>query len=158
MVKNAAELEENLHPGPRLRADELHAVVWDAGRKLWADGHMGSPLQSAGQAVEEHIAIAASEGNLRGSRLVNAYLAPGVATPASPRLRRPTTSLSAETITNRKEGLFGLGKAVVQGVRNIVSHGSHGVNEQEALESLAAMSLLCRWIDDCTLVDDEAKA
>ncbi len=39
------------------------------------------------------------------------------------------------------------GRGCMMRVRNLYSHG-HEPTEQEALEALAALSLLARWIDD----------
>ena len=38
------------------------------------------------------------------------------------------------------------------------AHPSDGISEQEALEQLAALSVLARWVDECEAVgvDDDA--
>ena len=36
-----------------------------------------------------------------------------------------------------------------QGIRNPQAHPSDDITEQEALEQLAALSVLARWVDEC---------
>jgi hypothetical protein len=45
-----------------------------------------------------------------------------------------------------------------QGIRNPQAHPSEDITEQEALEQLAALSVLARWVDQCKAVgvDDDA--
>ena len=54
--------------------------------------------------------------------------------------------------TSAHEGAmhFGMGRA--QGIRNPQAHPSDDITEQEALEQLAALSVLARWVDECDVV------
>ena len=45
-----------------------------------------------------------------------------------------------------------LGMACAQGIRNPRAHPSDDITEQEALEQLAALSVLARWVDACEVV------
>lgn len=38
-------------------------------------------------------------------------------------------------------------------IRNVAAHEEDELSEHEALEQLAALSLLARWIDECELED-----
>ena len=51
---------------------------------------------------------------------------------------------------------FGQGCAL--SIRNLNAHGTRELPEQEALEYLAALSVLARWVDECDVVgaDDDA--
>ena len=40
-----------------------------------------------------------------------------------------------------------------QGIRNPQAHPSSDLTEQEALEQLAALSVLARWVDECEVVN-----
>ena len=42
--------------------------------------------------------------------------------------------------------------AKAQGIRNPQAHPSENISEQEALEQLAALSVLARWVDECEVV------
>ena len=41
-------------------------------------------------------------------------------------------------------------------IRNSVAHGAGQLDEQAAVERLAALSLLARWVDECDLVEAPA--
>ena len=45
-----------------------------------------------------------------------------------------------------------LGMGCAQGIRNPQAHPSDDISEQEALEQLAALSVLARWVDKCRVV------
>ena len=45
-----------------------------------------------------------------------------------------------------------LGMGCAQGIRNPQTHPSDDITEQEALEQLAALSVLARWVDECDVV------
>ena len=42
-----------------------------------------------------------------------------------------------------------LGMGCAQGIRNPQAHPTDALTEQEALEQLAALSVLARWVDAC---------
>jgi hypothetical protein len=39
-------------------------------------------------------------------------------------------------------------------IRNAVAHGTDDLSEQDAMERLAVLSLLARWVDECDLVKE----
>ena len=47
------------------------------------------------------------------------------------------------------EGAMNYGRGCAQGIRNLNAHGTSELSEQEALEYLAALSVLARWVDQC---------
>ena len=63
----------------------------------------------------------------------------------------PTTGL---TLTNAQH----LGMDCVQGIRNPQAHPSDDLSKPDALEQLAALSVLARWVNECDVdrVDDDA--
>ena len=48
-------------------------------------------------------------------------------------------------------GARGMGQACSQGIRNVGNHSEADWSEQEALEYLAAFSILARWIEACVV-------
>jgi len=50
-------------------------------------------------------------------------------------------------------GLRQFAPGVQMTIRNAAVHGTAELGEQMALEQLAALSLLARWLDDCNLVE-----
>jgi hypothetical protein len=58
-----------------------------------------------------------------------------------------------------QSGARSLAGALYRGIRNPLSHrADHGLTEHEALESLAAISILARWVDEAELVTAEEGA
>lgn len=69
-----------------------------------------------------------------------------------PRLRFTEFPAGSENWTNAHEGAMAFGRGCMMRVRNLYNHG-HEPSEQEALEALAALSLLARWIDEAAVVE-----
>ena len=80
--------------------------------------------------------------------------------PGEKRLRFPDINRTEEPKrwTSAHEGARNLGMGCAQGIRNPQAHPSPDITEQEALEQLAALSVLARWVDECEPVgvDDDA--
>jgi hypothetical protein len=51
------------------------------------------------------------------------------------------------------DGLRSYAPGVQMLIRNPTTHTAENMSEQEALERLAALSLLARWLDECELVE-----
>ena len=51
-----------------------------------------------------------------------------------------------------------LGMGCAQGIRNAQAHPSDDLTEQEALEQLAALGVLARWVDECNVVSVDVGA
>ena len=74
--------------------------------------------------------------------------------PKRPRLRFPMIQ-DEGTRESMTQGTLSFGVGCFQAIRNPVGHlpnEEHELSEQEALERLAALSLLARWIDQANLV------
>ena len=71
-----------------------------------------------------------------------------------PRLRFPDIDPAEQPKrwTSAHEGARNLGMGCAQGIRNPQAHPSPDITEQEALEQLAALSVLARWVDECEVV------
>lgn len=64
-----------------------------------------------------------------------------------PRLRLPGDR-SSLTWKSRQRGARALAQGCYAGLRNVVAHDDPDWSEQEALEALACLSVLARWIDE----------
>lgn len=71
--------------------------------------------------------------------------------PGRPRLRCPGDH-SSQTVRSRQEGAMYYARGCFQAIRNPASHEHHEWDPQVALESLTALSVLARWIDDWSVV------
>jgi Protein of unknown function (Hypoth_ymh) len=67
--------------------------------------------------------------------------------PASPRLRLPGFDHEPPEFTSAHVGARFFGMGAVAAIRNLATHRPEEPDEQVALEQLAAMSSLARWVD-----------
>lgn len=57
-----------------------------------------------------------------------------------------------KTYKNVQRGAIAFAEGVFAGIRNPLSHEfGHDLTEQQALEYLAALSVLARWVDDANI-------
>ena len=147
--------------GPTLAANRLHRWVWDAAASLWDGGHYDSAVHAAAKAVERHTQVRIGRLDLDGKALYGQAFSIRVAKPSELRLRFPDINRTEEPKrwTSAHEGAQNLGMGCAQGIRNPQAHPSPDLTEQEALEQLAALSVLARWVDECEAVGvDEGAA
>ncbi|MDE2897588.1 MAG: hypothetical protein OXO54_04625 [Chloroflexota bacterium] len=146
--------------GPRLSASGLHPWVWNAAANLWDDGHYEPAVHAAAKAVELQTQLKVHRRDMDGKDLYARAFSTKGATPGEPRLRFPEIDSTEQPRrwTSAHEGAQYLGMGCAQGIRNPQAHPSPGLAEQEALEQLATLSVLARWVDACTTecVTDEA--
>jgi hypothetical protein len=69
-----------------------------------------------------------------------------------PRLRWPGDPADQDVIT-MTSGLLSFAPGVQMTIRNSAAHGLGELDEQVALEQLATLSLLARWVDECDLIE-----
>jgi hypothetical protein len=153
LLQSVEDNEELFGPeGPTLSAGKLHPWVWKAAAKLWDDGHRPQAVISAASAIFD-VELPAKMGVPRGpsaAGFVGQIFSTKDPTATDPRLRFPGLVKGSPDWTNAHEGAGSLGRACAMGIRNVTTHGSHP-DEQLALEALAALSLLARWIDEATV-------
>ena len=140
--------------GPTLAANRLHPWVWNAAADLWDGGHHGQAVEDAFKSVERRTQVKVSDLNLTGKKLYAQSFSPKEPTAGMSRLRFPDIDKAQQkdTWTSAHEGAMHLGMACAQGIRNLRAHPSGDITEQEALEQLAALSVLARWVDACKVV------
>ncbi|WP_433389560.1 TIGR02391 family protein [Micromonospora sp. KLBMP9576] len=147
-----AEARRRMKPdAPELAADNLHPWVWEAARPLWESGSQKEAVNVACRSVNARLQQKLGRSNLGETALVREALTRNPAEPGKPRLRFPGDR-DSDTWKSRQDGSRDFGAGCFLAIRNPVVH-DHGVelSEQEALEQLAALSLLSRWIDICTV-------
>ncbi len=146
------EIEENLSsPAPQLRADLLHPWVWDPAKSLWEAHHYREAVQAASTSVNAHIQALTDRRDVFDSDLITQCFSTNDPEPGKPRLRWPRDPTDAE-FKAMQNGLRALGQGAFMTIRNRATHDLDELTEHEALERLATLSLLCRWIEACTLV------
>ena len=132
--------------GPQLAANEMHQWVWAAAERLWATGHYREALQAAATAVESQVQGKTGVHKLAGADLLRKVFNVDDPKPGEPRLRLdyPTSGLSWRSA---HEGAANFGAGCMMAIRNIVSHNLAVPDEADALEQLAALSVLAKWVD-----------
>ena len=144
--------------GPLLAANQLHSWVWNAAVDRWDSGHWTDAVDAAARAVEELTQQKMNLTSLSGPDLYSKAFSTEPPEPGRPRLRFgeiPEKSEDGKTSrrwTSAHEGAGAFGRGCAQGIRNMHAHGTAELSEQEAIEFLAALSVLARWIDSAVVV------
>ena len=154
LLRAQAELDEMLGPqGPELYAARLHSWVWSAAESLWSDGHYRAAVQTAATAVDSHLQAKLGRYDTGGSDLVTQAFTLDVPTSGRPRLRFDRFTEGSPSYRDAHEGAMAFGRGCMMAIRNLVTHLTDELDEQVALEQLAALSVLARWIDEAERID-----
>lgn len=155
-IQSEAEVQQHLgDAGPVMTAAELHPWVWEAARPAWEAGLYEDAVDAAARNLNSRLRAKVGRKDIGEADLVAQVFSYKPGDEANPRLRLPLTAdVAAKTVSSLYGGIIGFGRGLFQAVRNPLAHeapGAMGLIEQEALESLAALSLLARWIDRSTV-------
>jgi Protein of unknown function (Hypoth_ymh) len=143
--------------GPGLSASELHPTVWDAARSLYDGKHYRAAVQAAATAVEMQLKAKLDRYDLSGDPLVTEAFSIAPPQPGKPRLRFTGVGPPAGSLwRDAHVGAMNFGKGCMMGIRNVVSHDTSEPQPEIALEQLAALSILARWIDAASLQTAQA--
>lgn len=133
--------------GPQLAATGLHRWVWNAARDLWEDGHHRNAVHEAASKIEKMLQAKLGRGDVSGDRLIVEAFSLEPPAPGRPRLRFAGIDPTSERWKSAHGGAQAFGRGCVQGIRNWAAHELDEANEQLALEYLASLSVLARWIE-----------
>lgn len=142
------ERQRHLSPqGPTMAADELHHWVWNPAREFWDMGKYTAAVAEAAKTLNARVQTILGVTTSDRELMQDAWsLNPPK--PGSPRLRMPGEDPTSKTWKSRQEGALYLGIGWYSGVRNPAIHEVDPTDRQVALEQLAALSLLARWIEE----------
>jgi hypothetical protein len=144
------ELAANLaSAAPSLAADRLHPWVWGPAGTFWDSQHYRQAVEEATRAITAHTQHKVGRSDIADDDLMAQAFSGDPARPGSPRLRMPGDR-TTPTWRSRQNGVRSFAAGCYAGIRNLATH-EHGPDwpEQIALEYLAALSVLARWIDEC---------
>jgi hypothetical protein len=136
---------------PVLPADQFHRWVWHAARTLWDSAHYRHAVQAAATAVNDHAQNKLGRRDIADTKLMQEAFSLDPPEPGRPRLRclgdpgNPTTQ-------SRQRGALQYAAGCCSAIRNPATHEQEEWDQQVALEYLASLSVLARWIDDWKLV------
>lgn len=153
-LEDADEIAEMLgEEGPTLAAGQLHPWVWDGARSLWQSGHFVEAVVAALKMVNAHAQAKSSRPDLSETDLFNQLFKLDAGKPGEARLRIVPDD-GGDTFRSIHLGARGMAEGLFRGIRNPAAHtvATTPAVEQHALEQLAAVSVLARWVDDAEVV------
>ena len=138
--------------GPTLSAEGLHPWVWKAAANLWDGRHYKEAVLAAANAVELQTRLKIRIERLKGRDLyAQAFSIDPQGLPE--RLRIVGLDEGADAWRSAHEGAKFLGMGCNAGIRNWAAHPTDkDITEPEALEYLAAFSVLARRVDNADVV------
>lgn len=149
------EVTANLGPtSPTLAADEFHPWVWQAAQTLWQSEHYRMAVSAAATAISAHTQTKLGRRDVSDDDLMNQAFT------EKPKAGQPYLRLPGDpadlTVKSRNKALRPFAQGCFAGIRN-PAHHEHGDDwdQQNALEQLAALSVLARWIDQCEVLQAE---
>ncbi len=146
------EVRENLgENAPEISAAELHEWVWSGAKSLWQSGHFREAVEGAIKKLNAEAQNKVGRRDVSETDLFKQAFSLDSAAPGKARLRRMAPDAS-DTYKSVQRGAMAFAEGVFAGIRNPLSHeADQELSEQEALEYLAALSVLARWVDGSTV-------
>ncbi|MCQ8829755.1 MULTISPECIES: TIGR02391 family protein [Streptomyces] len=137
---------------PRLSAGSLHPWVWDGARSLWQSGHFREAVTAAAKQVNAEAQNKLGRRDVSETALFNSAFSTDGPKPGQPRLRLAADD-GSDTFRSIQRGARSFAEGCYAGIRNPNSHEVMlgDIPEHEALEHLAAFSILARWIDNSSV-------
>lgn len=145
----ADEVRQNLgEDAPDLSASELHPWIWSGAKSLWQSGHYREAVEGAIKKLNAETQNKVGRRDVSETNLFKQAFSTDDATPGKARLRRMAPDAS-DTYKSVQRGAMAFAEGVFAGIRNPLSHeADQELSEQQALEYLAALSVLARWVDE----------
>lgn len=156
---DALILKAQAEAPPTIGAEAMHPLVWGAARRLWRDRHYRAAVAAAADTLVASVKTTTGRHDVPETALWQQTFSekapvagqPGQpGQPAQPRLRWPGSPTDRDVKT-MNDGLRQFAPGMQMTIRNPAAHSLDELTEQEALERLAALSLLARWVDECDL-------
>lgn len=151
-VAVSATIREKLgDTAPKLSASSMHPWIWDAARSLWQSRHFRHAVSNAAVKVNAETQNKLGRRDISETDLLKQALSDNEASADSPRLRLAGDD-GGRTAQNVRRGARAFAEGCFAAIRNPASHDYlDEMAEAEALEQLAAFSLLARWVDGATI-------
>lgn len=146
------EIDENLGENvPELSAAELHPWIWSGASSLWHSSHYREAVEGAIKKLNAETQNKLGRRDVSETDLFKQAFSLDTPKPGKPRLRRLKDD-GSDTYRSVQRGAMTLAEGVFAGIRNPLSHeADQELSQQEALEYLAALSVLARWVDGSTV-------
>ncbi|WP_455362651.1 TIGR02391 family protein [Streptomyces sp. SYSU K21746] len=129
---------------PTTGVEAMHPTIWGAARKLWLDGHFRLAAQTAAETLTTQVKARTGLSSMDATNVYEKVFAA-----RAPVLRWPGDA-NDRTVSSMQNGLAKYAPGLNMTVRNTATHeAADEMTAQQALERLAALSLLAHWIDEC---------
>ena len=154
MLLREEELRTNLGDNaPEISAANLHSWVWNGASSLWQSGHYRSAVEDAAKKVNAETQNKIGRRDVSETKLFQEAFSMSAPIAGKPRLRRMTPD-GSDTYQSVQRGAMALAEGIYTGIRNPFNHEDpKDIDEQVALEYLAVLSVLARWVDEATVED-----
>lgn len=151
-LERQEEIRENLgDDAPELSASNLHPWIWSGASSLWNSGHYREAIEGAIRKLNAEAQNKLARRDVSETDLFNQAFSEQSAAAKNPRLHRMPDD-GGKTFKSVQRGARMFAEGVFAGIRNPLAHETdQEMPEQQALEYLAALSVLARWVDDSTL-------
>ena len=151
-LRREAEIRANLGDNaPEMSASSLHPWIWSGAASLWQSGHYRSAVEDAAKKVNAETQNKVGRRDLSETKLFQEAFSEKAAESGKVRLRRMTQD-GSDTYKSVQRGAMALAEGIFAGIRNPMSHeADQELDEQVALEYLAALSVLARWVDESSV-------
>jgi uncharacterized protein (TIGR02391 family) len=130
----------------------MHPAVWGLASRLWRDGHYRQAVQAGADGVVQLAKSRTGRRDIDDTVQWQQAFSKDDPEPGKPRLRWPGDP-NDQTVRSMNEGLIRFAPGVQLTIRNPANHDPAEMEQQEAAERLAVLSLLARWVDQCDLVE-----
>jgi hypothetical protein len=136
---------------PLLDPRGFHPLVWAPAERLWHDGHLRQAVQASSDALVAHVKTLTGRNDVPETALWQEVFSDKPPEPGKPRLRWPGDPKD-RNVGTMNGGLRQFSPGVQMTIRNPATHVAEDLVEQDALERMAVLSLLARWLDQCEVV------
>jgi uncharacterized protein (TIGR02391 family) len=136
---------------PSLAADAMHPWVWGSARQLWDAEAYQDAVGSSARTINARLQQKLGRHDISELDLINQAFSDKAPEVGKPRLRFPGDR-SDPRWSALQNGARSFGAGCFQAIRNRAAHDEEtGWTKHEALEYLAAFSILARWIEICEI-------
>ncbi len=153
VLEREAELREHLgDDAPTLSAGALHPWVWEGARSLWASGHHAEAVAAAARKLNAETQNKVGRRDISETDLFNQAFNDEDPAPGKARLRLAGDD-GGRTAKSLRRGVRAFAEGRYAALRNPAAHDVvEDLPEHEALEQLAAFSVLARWVQRAEVV------
>ena len=147
-LERQEELRERLGDNaPTLDAARLHPWIWKGARSLWQSGHFREAVRAASVKLNAETQNKLAIRDVSETALFQMAFSADEPAPSKPRLRLPEDD-GGKTALSVRRGIMAFAEGCFAAIRNPASHDvQEELPDHEALEQLAAFSVLARWVE-----------